>query len=84
VDRRCVFWSVSLANAVFALGFLSSIDVHLYPTPGKVGHMLAKQMTWLVSVIFVLIMQNQPTYQALRFAGVRVQVLSATVSDMYQ
>jgi hypothetical protein len=46
--------------------------------------MLAKQMTWLVSVIFVLIMQNQPTYQALRFAGVLVQVLSATVSDTYQ
>ncbi len=83
MDRRCVFWSVSLANAVFALGFLSSIDVHLYPTPGKVGHMLAKQMTWLVS-LHVLIMQNQPTYQAFRFAGVLVQVLSATVSDTYQ
>jgi hypothetical protein len=63
---------------------MSSIDVHLYPTPGKVDHMLAKQMTWLVSVIFVLIMQNQPTYQALRFAGVLVQVLSATVSDTYR
>jgi hypothetical protein len=50
---------------------MSSVDVHLYPTPGKVH---AKQMTWLVSVIFVLIMQNQPIYQALRFVGVPVQV----------
>jgi hypothetical protein len=68
-QKMCILVCISSKCCICTLGFMSSIDVHLYPTPGKVGHMLAKQMTWLVSVIFVLIMQNQPTYQALRFAG---------------